>query len=477
MEFMQSLFIIIQILLFGAFFARLNWCLGKPQEYKRTIPSFIVCMSLLPLAWASNLVMQQSMVSSFVLKRLPNISLILTSIAFHIDRDHDGYSAVFGFGDCNDHDRRIHPGAVDLPLDGVDANCFNGDLKSIVHNYFNQRIDTSPPIKDVDARPKKAILVIIDTLRADAVNYSLTNNTTTPTLAEIASQSIQFTDAYAQSNNTLESFPFMFHEGFRNLSRYNTPWTLVSNLRQAGIPSAGVLQLSTKEWWAEGMHEVLLGFDKTLRPDPSLRSWSNDDNADKAIDQLNESSTKDSFLFVHFESLHDYATQSMEGGRMIQQGVNLSELSRLFDSQDLASTMRARYMAALGSADPAINRLWRAIKDLEKTTDVLLIVAADHGEEFLEHGGFFHMGTLYQELVRVPLLVYATGVSHRIVDTPVGLYRIPPTLLRFLGFQGNFVSDLDLRREPLKEFEIFGNFSILEQAEQQYYMVVKNILN
>jgi arylsulfatase A-like enzyme len=177
---------------------------------------------------------------------------------------------------------------------------------------------------------------------------------------------------------------------------------------------------------------------------------------------------------VHFESLHDYATKAMEGGRMITQGVNLSELSRLFDSQDLAATMRKRYMTTLSEADPAISRLWQVVQELEKTTDVLLIVASDHGEEFLEHGGFFHMGTLYQELVRVPLLVYTTGQTHKVIDTPVGLYRIAPSILKFLGFQGNFVADLDLRREPLNEFEIFGNYSVSEQVEQQNYMVVKN---
>jgi hypothetical protein len=51
-------------------------------------------------------------------------SRLLLRVARHLaDRDGDGYAAILGGGDCNDHDPRIHPGAVDIPGNGIDENC------------------------------------------------------------------------------------------------------------------------------------------------------------------------------------------------------------------------------------------------------------------------------------------------------------------------------------------------------------------
>jgi arylsulfatase A-like enzyme len=63
----------------------------------------------------------------------------------------------------------------------------------------------------------------------------------------------------------------------------------------------------------------------------------------------------------------------------------------------------------------------------------LVVVTADHGEEFGEHGGEFHGATLYEEILRVPLLVAMPGIAARRVDAPVSLLDVAPTIVELAG--------------------------------------------
>ena len=63
----------------------------------------------------------------------------------------------------------------------------------------------------------------------------------------------------------------------------------------------------------------------------------------------------------------------------------------------------------------------------------MVVVTADHGEEFGEHGGLTHGRTLYDELLHVPLVVTAPGVVPGAVDAPVSLLDIGPTVLELVG--------------------------------------------
>jgi HEAT repeat protein len=61
------------------------------------------------------------------------------------------------------------------------------------------------------------------------------------------------------------------------------------------------------------------------------------------------------------------------------------------------------------------------------------VFSADHGEEFHEHGGVYHGSSLYDEQVRVPLIVNVPGVAARRVATPVESVDIAPTVLGLVG--------------------------------------------
>ena len=414
--------------------------------------------------------------SRLLLTQLPDTSFIANNIASLLDRDRDGFSSVFGFGDCDDTDPGINPGAIDWPGDGVDENCFGGDLKSTVHRYFNLPVDAEPPAAAATSRARRKIVVVVllDTLRADAVDYSGAPDSLTPKIAKIAHQSVWFDHAYAQSNNTLDSLPYLLHMGFRDFTRYHRPWTLVSQFKTAGIASAAVFQSGPRLWFSE-MDDVLMGFDSKLYPDDRVRYRTSHDTAALAVEQLSQhKGDAPLFVWVHFERLHDSFTQLMEGERMRTEGLNLSELVRLWDVQRMVALMKERYLAALGDVDNAMGVLWEGIQRAEADADVLLILTSDHGEEFYDHGGLFHMGTLHEELVRVPLIVYQTGGAPRLEPTPVGLYRVPGTVLRWLGFTGRYLDEMNLLADPLPPYEIFGYFAYAGEWQRRSLMVIED---
>jgi hypothetical protein len=93
---------------------------------------------------------------------------------------------------------------------------------------------------------------------------------------------------------------------------------------------------------------------------------------------------------------------------------------------------RALYDGEVRAADRSIAQLVRAFRGARP--DATVIVSADHGEEFGEHGGAYHGSTLYDEQVRIPLLWSSPGVvKPGVLDAPVELVDVGSTLLSAAG--------------------------------------------
>jgi arylsulfatase A-like enzyme len=93
---------------------------------------------------------------------------------------------------------------------------------------------------------------------------------------------------------------------------------------------------------------------------------------------------------------------------------------------------RERYLSEIAVVDAQLMRvrglLLRRFRDRG-----YLFVTSDHGEAFGEHQTFQHTKTLYEELLRVPLLAWGPGVVPRQIDQHVGLIDLGPTLLDLFG--------------------------------------------
>lgn len=90
---------------------------------------------------------------------------------------------------------------------------------------------------------------------------------------------------------------------------------------------------------------------------------------------------------------------------------------------------RELYDGEVRRADGGVRGLWQALESRGLAEGTLLVVTSDHGEEILDHGGFSHGRTLYEEVLRVPLLFRGPGAERVCSETGIfPLEDLAPTL-------------------------------------------------
>jgi hypothetical protein len=129
------------------------------------------------------------------------------------DRDGDGYSALFGGGDCDDSRADVYPGAEDIPGDGIDQNCEGGDAPLVA---AEQGQETEPAVV-AEANAKAGafagnlLIIAVDATRADRLGVAgyrrPAGRSLTPNIDGLAQKGAYFRRVWAQAPNTPRSFP------------------------------------------------------------------------------------------------------------------------------------------------------------------------------------------------------------------------------------------------------------------------------
>ncbi|GJM23045.1 MAG: hypothetical protein DHS20C15_29600 [Planctomycetota bacterium] len=132
----------------------------------------------------------------------------------------------------------------------------------------------------------------------------------------------------------------------------------------------------------------------------------------------------------------------------------------LRDEPDFApenvQALRALYAGEVRFLDAQIGRLFDELRRREQWRDTLVVFTADHGEEFLDHGGYLHRASLHDELVRLPLIVrFPAGVQAGHAPAQASLVDVAPTILGALGLGHlEHAQGLDLRAQPPAELRV-----------------------
>jgi arylsulfatase A-like enzyme len=96
-------------------------------------------------------------------------------------------------------------------------------------------------------------------------------------------------------------------------------------------------------------------------------------------------------------------------------------------------TLRDRYDAEVTFTDKYVGKLLDFIASRPWGQKTAIVVSADHGEAFGEHGQYLHGFELWENLVRVPLFVVVPGATARRIDVPTSDLDLAPTILELLG--------------------------------------------
>jgi arylsulfatase A-like enzyme len=152
---------------------------------------------------------------------------------------------------------------------------------------------------------------------------------------------------------------------------------------------------------------------------------------DVAFDFLDRHQDERFFLFLHFMDPHDPYFEHPYNGRGIDRATNQQP------DPALAGEMHELYKGEIEYLDHEFGRLLQKLEALGIYDDSVIALVADHGEEFFEHGGWWHGMTLYEEQIRVPILVkWRKGERLAPADARghvVGLLDVTPTLLARAG--------------------------------------------
>jgi arylsulfatase A-like enzyme/HEAT repeat protein len=261
------------------------------------------------------------------------------------------------------------------------------------------------------------VLITIDALRADRLNAR-----TTPSLAELAATSVVFEEAFAQVPHTSFSVATLLTgKHVYSLSTLGrsaaSHQTLAQVLRRERYKTAAFFPPSVffiDHERLRPLEESAYGFEYVkyeFLPAPQ--------RTDQVIAFLETERPARAFIWVHYIEPHE--PYDAHPGHL-QEGAHEPP------------SAEERYDSEVHFVDAEAGRLVAYLR--ARRPHALVIVAADHGEEFGEHGGRYHGTTLYDEQIRVPLLFASldqAGLKSRRVTGPVGLVDVAPTVLSLIG--------------------------------------------
>jgi arylsulfatase A-like enzyme len=302
-------------------------------------------------------------------------------------------------------------------------------------------------------RPPHIFLYVVDTLRADALGAYGGRHDDTPNIDDFSRDAVLFRTARSAASWTLPSTVSILSGVYpsrhgvvlpgNRVPAVGLPW-LPERLHRAGYETFGVSQ------WLLGadffdLHRGFDGFYTDVQQDSKTRSrearwfvWR------EILDR--PSPEKPLFAYVHVVDPHAPYQPAMQDQQQAESHPGASPAAAYEDPRQFASLglqhrtgevahLRALYDGEVRGTDREFGAFLALLRSLRMYDDSLIIFTSDHGEEFFEHGGFEHGRTLYEEALKVPLIIKLprARLAGETVSTPVSTVDIAATIAELAG--------------------------------------------
>ncbi len=336
----------------------------------------------------------------------------------------------------------------------------------------------SPAVVDARRPPALVVVFVFDALRADHVGHLGAGAGRTPTLDRLAAEGLTFAAHRSVAPNTLPSTKSLFTgrvwRAGGGLSLPRDVPTLAELVRAAGYRTACVSGNQN----VSSTFAMTRGFDfdaaEVKFPPPRAAHAVFNDNAARAraaaaawIRALDPGER--GFLYVHVIHPHNPYDPPAALAERFTRGVHsridgATDTLRAIDLGSRTATaadrerLRGLYTASLAYADAELAGLVEAATAGRAPGDVLFAITADHGEELFDHGGLLHGYTLYEEMLRIPLVLWSPGrVPQGRVTHPTDTLDLFATVLATTGASAPpDVSGRALLSGPPADAEIWG---------------------
>jgi arylsulfatase A-like enzyme len=354
-----------------------------------------------------------------------------------LDFDRDGYSALLGGGDSDDSRSDINPDRLEAPEDGIDNNSIGGDVtRQEIEEWLAGHTSLRSPMV-APGRRYNIVFFFIDTVRADHLSTYGYHRKTSPNIDRLSAT--VFENAFSPSPRTSEAVPKFMQSSYWD-ARVES-WTQV--LKRSGYDT--MLFPGRRSWvrYKSWMPVVHNSQGKRLK-----------ENIDVAIETLDQAGSERPFCaYIYIPDPHRPYLKH--------------------DDFYYGETTTDLYDGELAYTDYHVGRFIDWMERSKRIDDTIVVIMSDHGESLGERGVFRHSTQLYNEQVRVPMIVYVPGLKPRRIADYVSTIDLGSTILDLTGIErpeqylGLSLAPL-MRGEPFARPPVFG-----EQTLEEYSPFVR----
>lgn len=294
------------------------------------------------------------------------------------------------------------------------------------------------------------VMVVVDALRADRLGAYGYSRATSPAMDRMAAEGAVFTRTYSHGNRTIVSIPSLFTSLYPSehgavgrgdvIQPLPSSRTTIAELLQGrGYATVGLMSnvyLKRAFGLTQGFDRVdefgtahrrlsvfrvleAAGLMNTPRHKVGASPYAPEVTA-RAREWMQRLEDRPYFLYVHYMDVHHPYESDPQEVRRLAEGISAAEADRLFDlttqlvdgprpislPDSLLLELSNLYDACIATVDAHVGHMLDAIRTGGAKRPTVVVLTADHGDEFLEHGSLYHTNVVVEELIRVPLLVW-----------------------------------------------------------------------